>query len=105
MFAFFVNGQFKGFWTNKVGDKFADLTITKMKWPKNSTSLVFYQGLNGSEIKNCEPTLNGVDVIKDEVNEIGVDENDQPILETSEILVRSIQSDKFMIDGLMLIPC
>lgn len=105
MFGFFVSGEFKGFWSNSIGDVFCDLTCMKMQWSKESTTLVYYPSLNGAEIYNSVPTIDSVDVMQEVTNEIGVDENDQPIFETSQVLVRTIQSDKFMVNGLMLIPC
>lgn len=45
MFAFFVNDEFKGFWANKEGDIFADITCLSMNWEKSLVDLVFYPDL------------------------------------------------------------
>lgn len=105
MFGFFVSGEFKGFWSNSIGDVFCDLTCMKMQWAKESTTLVYYPALKDSELSSAVATVDSVSIYREVTNEVGVDENDQPILETTQELVKTIQSDKFMVNGLMLIPC
>lgn len=105
MFGFFVNGEFKGFWSNKVGDIFCDLTCQKMGWAKELTTLAYYPNLKESELKHAEPTVDDVKVYSVSQEQTGEDEEGNPILEENKTLVKTIQSDKFMVNGLMLIPC
>lgn len=52
MFAFFVNGEFKGIWGNKVGDIFYNNTIEKLEWDITQTKLVWYE-VKKSEMKSA----------------------------------------------------
>jgi hypothetical protein len=96
MFGFFVGGEFKGFWSNSVGDVFADLTCSRMNWSKVDVTLVYYPSLGEGELDGAEASVDSVKVYRKESGE------DQ---EELKILVKEIQSDKFMVGGLMLIPC
>jgi hypothetical protein len=91
MFGFFVSGEFKGFWSNKVGDKFADITIQKMGWPKSLVTLVCFNGLLESEVSNCDVTLEKARVYKQG--------------ESDKFLLREIAGDKFIVSGLIIKPC
>lgn len=105
MFGFFVSGEFKGFWSNRVGDIFCDLTCIKMQWAKESTTLVFYPNLKEHELQNAVASIDDVKVYNKEQNETGVDEQGNPTFEEKSVLVKTISADKFMVNGLMLIPC
>jgi hypothetical protein len=105
MFGFFVNGEFKGFWSNRVGDIFADLTCLKMGWSKELTTLVYYPDLKEHELEKAVATVDKVDVYVSAQNQTGEDEEGNPIFEESQTLVKSINSDKFVVNGMMLIPC
>jgi len=106
MFAFFVSGEFKGFWVNRAGDKFADATIKAMGWPKASTTLVRFDGLKSEELQGAEASLEEVRVYRSEEQEVGFDEETQaPITESVKVLVRTIPADMFINNGLMVRPC
>jgi hypothetical protein len=104
MFGFFVNGNFKGFWSNKVNDKFADLTIQKMKWVPSSVTLVYYQGLQESELRNTEASIDEVKIYRDETVE-GIGGEGESVYTTQKVLIKTIESDKFMINGVMILLC
>jgi hypothetical protein len=105
MFGIFLNNEFKGFWSNRPGDIFIDLTCKKMSWPKELTSLVYYPSLREHELQNAEASLDDVKVYREESNQTGEDEEGNPIYENEKVLVKTIDSDKFVVNGLMLIPC
>lgn len=105
MFGFFVNDEFKGFWCNRPGDMFVDLTCQKLNWPKQQTTVVYYPDLKDSELQHAQPSTSKVDIYQEIMVENGVDENQQPIMETSLVLVKSINADSFMVNGIMIIPC
>lgn len=42
MFAFFLDGVFKGIWGNKEGDVFYENTCKSLRWDKTKAVLVFY---------------------------------------------------------------
>jgi hypothetical protein len=48
MFGFFVDGEFKGMWGNKIGDIFYNATVEKLEWDITKTVLVHY------DVKNSE---------------------------------------------------
>jgi hypothetical protein len=104
MFAFFVNNEFKDFWSNKVGDKFFDLTCAKMKWPLSATTLVYYPDLSESDLKNAEPTIDEVKVYREETIE-GEGGEGETVYSTQKVLVKTIQGDKFVLNGVILKPC
>lgn len=52
MFAFFVDGEFKGIWGNKIGDIFYNATIEKLEWDITKTVLVFYD-VKKSEMRSA----------------------------------------------------
>jgi hypothetical protein len=105
MFGFFVNNEFKSFWSNKIGDIFSDLTCMKMNWPKEATTLVFYPSLKESDLQNAVASIDKVEVYSVSQNETGVDEEGNPIFEEVKTLTKTINSDKFVVNGMMLIPC
>jgi len=105
MFGFFVSSEFVGFWSNKVGDIFFDLTVFSMKWEKSSVSVVYYPNLQESEIQHAVASLSDVKVYEKHQEQTGVDENDQPITEEVTTLIKTIQADTFVTNGLIIIPC
>lgn len=52
MFAFFVNGEFKGIWGNNVGDIFYNNTVEKLEWDITQTKLVRYD-VKKSEMRSA----------------------------------------------------
>lgn len=42
MFAFFLDGEFKGTWGNKEGDIFYENTCKSLRWDKSKAVLVLY---------------------------------------------------------------
>lgn len=110
MFGLFVNGEFKGFWSNKVGDVFFDNTCNKMEWDKSQTIMVHYQGMKESEIEHTLVSPNEV-VIRNKVTNLvdsgELDENQQPIMIEQDdfVVVKTIQADLFVNNGVMLINC
>jgi hypothetical protein len=105
MFGFFVNHEFKGFWSNQPGDIFFDLTCLKMQWPKEATTLVYFPGLLESELKDALATPDKCQGFKSELQEIGQDEEGNTLTEEVKILNREIVADKFVINGIIIIPC
>jgi hypothetical protein len=85
MFAFFVSGEFKGYWHNQPGDKFFDVTCEVMLWPKSLTSLVYYPKMKESDLAESTPGLESLEIKGDDS--------------------KKIIADKFVISGMMLIPC
>jgi hypothetical protein len=104
MFGFFLNGEFQGFWSNKVGDKFFDLTCAKMKWPLSATTLVYYSDLSESDLTHAEPTEDSVKVYREETIE-GEGGEGEAVYSTQKVLVKTIQGDKFVLNGVILKPC
>ena len=112
MFSFFVNGEFKGFWSNQIGDMFFSLTCNKLAWSESLTSLCYFPGLLNSELELAEPSLTECRVNKKVMVEVEVestDESGNPItvteLQESIVLDRIIPAQVFVNNGLMLIPC
>jgi hypothetical protein len=105
MFGFFVSGEFKGFWSNSIGDIFFDLTCLKMGWDKSVTSMVYYPSLKESDLQNAVASLSDVNVYEKHQEQTGVDENDQPIIEEVTTLIKTIQADTFVTNGIIIIPC
>jgi hypothetical protein len=104
MFAFFVNNEFKGFWSNKASDKFFDLTCSKMKWALSATTLVYYSDLSESDLTHAEPNEESVKVYREETIE-GEGGEGEPVLSKQKVLVKTIQGDKFVLNGVILKPC
>jgi hypothetical protein len=112
MFAFFINGELKGFWANKVGDKFYVLTCSSMGWDQANTNLVYYPGLKDSELELAQPSLSSCTVNKKETVEVQVTSTNELgeevitiELQENVILDRIIQADNFVTNGIMVIPC
>jgi hypothetical protein len=103
MFAFFSGKSFLGFWSNRPGDIFFDLTCLKKQWPKQVTSLVYYPGLGANEIQNALPTLDECKV-RTKIN-AEYSEGGELVSPESFTVIKTIPSDKFVINGLMMIPC
>lgn len=57
MFAFFINGEFKSFWSNDIGDIFFDATCKSMKWDSSVVDLVHYTNLVTNPKAKYECTL------------------------------------------------
>jgi hypothetical protein len=105
MFGLFVSGEFKGFWSNSVGDIFFDATCINMQWDKSLTSMVYYPSLKDSELQHAVASLSDVKVYEKHQEQNGVDENDQPIIEEVATLIKTIQADTFVTNGITIIPC
>jgi hypothetical protein len=91
MFGFFVNDVFSGFWSNKVGDIFCDITCEKMGWDKTQVKLYKYSNLNQNDLEHIQ--LDGYSV---------------RVMSSSEqdaTLVKMCEGDLFYSNGVMLIPC
>jgi len=104
MFGFFVNGEFEGFWSNRVGDIFAQNTIQKMGWALSTVTVVHYSGLKESELQLAEPTIDEVRVYSGTINEY-VNEDGLTVTENGKQLVRTIKADLFIKDGIELHRC
>jgi len=104
MFGFFVSGEFKGFWSNKVGDKFFDLTCSKMKWLLSTTTLVYYSDLSESDLAHAEPTEENVKFYREETID-GEGGEGETVYSTQKVLVKTIQGDIFVLNGVILKPC
>lgn len=117
MFGFFVNGEFKGFWSNKIGDVFVELTCNSMNWDKNQTVVVFYPSLNVDHSKLYEATINDckefievdvqigtemVDSLDEQGNPIQIE---QPVFEKQAQLQHTFQADVFYNNGSIILPC
>jgi len=110
MFGFFVNNEFKGFWSNQVGDIFFDNTCNKMEWDKSQTVMVRYNGMKESEIENALVSPSEAQIRTKSFNEVDsgeVDGEGNPILIQEEVftVVKTIQADLFVNNGVMLINC
>lgn len=110
MFAFFIGNEFKGFWANKVGDVFFDNTCEKMGWDKNTTILSHYNGLKDSDLANSLVSPNEITIREKSTSLVDsgeVDENQEPIMIEQDdfVVVKTIQADLFVNNGVMLINC
>jgi hypothetical protein len=118
MFAFFIDQEFKGFWSNTIGDIFFDLTCKSMKWDKLKASLVYYPELQENEIQHANATELSCDVYNLENQQTGeetvdiLDENGiktgeeiKPIFEDVLVLIRSVDSIIYAQNGQIINKC
>jgi hypothetical protein len=112
MFGFFINDEFKGFWSNSAGDRFFQATCKSLGWAESQVTLVYYPNLKQSELQNCEPLKSDCKVYKKVQTEITVTELDEDGNEVTRteiqdelVLDRVINADTFVLNGLILIPC
>jgi len=116
MFCFFVNNEFKNFWSNKPGDIFADLTCSSMKWKREEVDLNFYpfvtnlpQDYNFDENKKLIILRVSSEMVEklDENEQVVFDENGNPVME--EASVTTIDSEHepvvYMAKGVIVKPC
>ena len=98
MFGFFVDGEFKGMWGNKVGDIFYNNTVQKLRWDITKTVLVYYpdhREKRGSfEYTYTLQKVIEKEVIKDEQGNI-----------LSEAITNEINSELFAENGLLHKAC
>lgn len=112
MFGFFVNDEFKGFWSNNVGDIFFQATCKSLNWVESQVTLVHYPGLKQSQLEFCEALKSDCKVYKKVQTEVTVTELDEDGNEVTRteiqeeiVLDRVINADTFVLNGLILIPC
>jgi hypothetical protein len=108
MFCFFKGNEFVNFWSNSIGDIFADLTCHSMKWDKGQVDLVYYWGLDNMP-EHYEFDSNKVLIVKNKVvtQEEVLDENGNPsiIENVSYTIHKQVDPDFFMSKGVMVKPC
>jgi hypothetical protein len=114
MFAFFINDELQGFWSNNVGDLFFDATCKGMSWDKSKATLVRFDNLKDHELQLTEASVQEASVFREEDEEVEVEipaseENPEPqtIIQRRKIKVldRKIPATIFAKDGLIIIPC
>ena len=108
MFCFFKDNELVNFWSNSIGDIFADLTCNSLKWDKAKVDLVFYWGLEGVP-EHYEFDSNKKLIIKKRhfTQVESQDENGNVILNEVESFTveKEIEPDFFMSKGLIVKPC
>lgn len=108
MFAFFINNELKNFWSNKIGDIFAELTISKLEWDRSSVDLLFYPS-----IKQVPPFkefgANKELIIKERIvghEEVTDEDGTVSIIETESFVVKeTIEPVVYVAKGIIVKPC
>jgi len=108
MFCFFKNDELINFWSNSIGDVFADLTCQALKLNKQEIDLVFYHGLDSIpdhfEIDASKKLIIKKRTVTQVENQD--EEGKQIITEVESFSVeKEIEPDHFMSKGLMLKSC
>lgn len=112
MFCFFYKDLFVGFWSNKIGDIFCDLTINGMKWDRSDVDLYYYPSLNDvprfHEIDSSKNLIIKKEVVTNVEHE-SVNESGETVITTEE--VKTYETDKviepvvYCAKGLIVNPC
>jgi len=105
MFGFFVNGEFKGFWSNRVNDIFFAATCKRMNWPLSLTTMVHYPEMVEVQIEHAEPSEKEVKINKEELIEDGKDDEGNPKFKKEKKLIKKIHADIFVKSGIVIKPC
>ena len=112
MFAFFKNDNLFGFWSNKIGDVFCEITIRNMKWDQSEVDLLYYPELN-SKPDHHEFGLSKELIIKKKIvtqNEVvTTNEEGEEVVTVEDVVTfeveKTIEPVVYMSNGIMLKPC
>jgi hypothetical protein len=109
MFAFFVNDEFKGFWSNKIGDIFVQATCSALRFSPSQTKVVFFHGLENVPEYFVFGNSNSL-IIQEKVIIVGTSidpETEQEITTETESFVdlNTIPADPFFVDGQSVKDC
>lgn len=112
MFCFFYENVFVGFWGNKIGDVFAELTCKSMRWDSKGVDLVFYHNISNipehyefDSNKNLIIKKKNIQLIETE----SLDEQGNPIVTTVEEVSfeteRVLECEVYYAKGLIVKAC
>lgn len=112
MFCFFKNDCFINFWSNRVGDSFAEITCKSMKWTETEVDLFFFNELEEVP-KFYEFDSNKNLILKNEIKTIieesSVNELGETIVTQGEVVTyeayKTIEPIIYFAKGLMIKPC
>jgi hypothetical protein len=109
MFAFFVNDEFKGFWSNKIGDIFVQATCSALGFAPSQTEVVFFHFLD-EQPEHFTFDANKTLVIQRKVvstsTVIDPETNEEVTTETESFVTsRTISADPFFTNGTVVQDC
>lgn len=103
MFALLLNGDFYGFWGNKVGDIFIDNTIKNLNLNPSQVKLLYFPQI--SNVPELFEVASNKLIIKNKVTEVDYSDAENPV--TIEILekVNEYEGEVYFENGLQLKVC